>query len=322
MKSALAGTAPEQFPTPPPNTATKPILRGAIGGNITLPIDKITGKIATSSTPPENIEERTYIPAHSILHYVNKEDPNGPPPTNPTDDPQYSIWEAAIQDWINRQKTENPNWNIHFEDPPTEYDDPNNFSLIPTIEVISPAPGSIIQNRNLTSEIRVSAPRGVNRVTYSIDGKIIDTITSAPFSFKAFIPSLENGNHTLTIAAEDDSQNRRVIDVPFILDAGIESPAVTWTEHNLTLTTSQFPRTFFLNPYLLDQIREVRIYANRSGDNTKNLISTINNFSNLFNGQIATQWSAPGPGDWILSTETILLNGGVRESDSLNIHVQ
>lgn len=322
MKSALANTAPEQFPTPPPNAANKPILRGALGGNITLPINKITGKIATSSTLPENIEERVYIPAHSILHYVNKEDPNGPPPINPTDDPQYSIWEAAIQDWINRQKTENPNWNTRFEDPPTEYDDPNNLSLIPTIEVLSPTPGSIIQNRNINSEIRASAPRGVSQVTYSIDGKIIDIITSAPFSLKAFIPSLENGDHTLTVTAEDDSQNRRITEVPFTLNAGIEPAVVTWTEHNLTLTTSQFPRTFFLNPYLLDQIREVRIYTNRSGDNTKNLISTINNFSNLFNGQIAIQWSAPGPGDWVLSTETILLSGGVREGDVLNIRVQ
>lgn len=41
---------------------------------------------------------------HSILYYVNKDDPLGPPPRNPADDPQYVYWETGVQNWLQSQK--------------------------------------------------------------------------------------------------------------------------------------------------------------------------------------------------------------------------
>lgn len=38
---------------------------------------------------------------HTILHFVNKEDPRGPYPSNPSSDPQYDNWEYAVQEWKN-----------------------------------------------------------------------------------------------------------------------------------------------------------------------------------------------------------------------------
>ncbi|MBT6334844.1 MAG: PBP1A family penicillin-binding protein, partial [Candidatus Magasanikbacteria bacterium] len=66
MTEALKDTKVESFPTPPANDAEKPVLRGSQGGGITLKIDKVTNKLATTSTPPQYIVERTYIPPHSI----------------------------------------------------------------------------------------------------------------------------------------------------------------------------------------------------------------------------------------------------------------
>ncbi len=37
---------------------------------------------------------------HSLLHYVDKRNPLGPPPTNPASDAQYSRWEYALQHWL------------------------------------------------------------------------------------------------------------------------------------------------------------------------------------------------------------------------------
>ncbi len=36
---------------------------------------------------------------HSILHWVSKDDPRGPYPTNPASDPQYRLWEYGVQNW-------------------------------------------------------------------------------------------------------------------------------------------------------------------------------------------------------------------------------
>lgn len=44
-----------------------------------------------------------YQNTHSILHYVNKDDPRGPYPSNPADDGQYYLWEYGVTRWKNNQ---------------------------------------------------------------------------------------------------------------------------------------------------------------------------------------------------------------------------
>ncbi len=40
---------------------------------------------------------------HSILHWVDKNNPLGPQPKNPRNDPQYLLWEAPVQNWLKKQ---------------------------------------------------------------------------------------------------------------------------------------------------------------------------------------------------------------------------
>lgn len=40
-----------------------------------------------------------YENTHSILHYVDKNDPRGPYPANPNSDPQYKYWEYGVMVW-------------------------------------------------------------------------------------------------------------------------------------------------------------------------------------------------------------------------------
>ncbi len=37
---------------------------------------------------------------HSILHYIDRSDPLGPPPQNPNQDPLYLFWEESIKSWL------------------------------------------------------------------------------------------------------------------------------------------------------------------------------------------------------------------------------
>ncbi len=43
---------------------------------------------------------------HNILFYIDRNDPLGPIPTNPYNDPQYLIWEKALENWL-KQNIEN-----------------------------------------------------------------------------------------------------------------------------------------------------------------------------------------------------------------------
>jgi membrane peptidoglycan carboxypeptidase len=56
-----------------------------------------------STTPPAKpILAGNYLAnnqVHTILYYVNKDDPTGPAPTDPTTDPQFYRWETGVVNW-------------------------------------------------------------------------------------------------------------------------------------------------------------------------------------------------------------------------------
>lgn len=96
MDVALPTREAESFPEPQANTATKPILRGQI-----FDVTSLLSAIQAGETP-DNLAG-VASGAHTILHYVNKNDPQGPYPTNPASDPQYSNWEYAVSLWRRAQ---------------------------------------------------------------------------------------------------------------------------------------------------------------------------------------------------------------------------
>lgn len=74
MQAAIGTSTIEYFPDPLPNTTSKPILHG----------DYCAQGI------------------HTILQYVDKDNPDGPYPSNPASDSQYYNWETAVQNWVSR----------------------------------------------------------------------------------------------------------------------------------------------------------------------------------------------------------------------------
>src|SRR3989339_1798172 len=318
MRLALANSPIENFPLPPPNTAEKPVLRGSTGGSVTLLVDKVTGKIATSSTPEKYIETRTYVPAHCILHYVKKDDPLGPIPEHPEDDPQYLIWEAAIQDWANRQKAKDPNWSIIFSDPPSDFDDSHSLELIPTLEIVFPKENEIFTTRQIDTDIRVSAPRGINKVSYEIDNLPAGIIKEHPFNLNKYIKWLENGTHILRVIPEDDVGNLIEKEVLFKLQAETELPGVSWSKDEQT--TSSFPTTLFLNPFRLSEIKEIKIYLYQN--NEKNLYISITDFANLIDFKIPVKINSLPPGDWKLEAEAISITDQISAASQTKLRVE
>lgn len=94
MDVALEKIPEESFVQPQIITdGVKPIIRGQY-------ID--TGLLyqALQSSGSSTIDISTvYNNVHSILHFVNKNDPQGPYPSNPASDPAYQNWEYGVQKW-------------------------------------------------------------------------------------------------------------------------------------------------------------------------------------------------------------------------------
>lgn len=97
MDIALEKLPTESFAQPTRTASTKPILNGVWFDPETI---ITTDQNSDSETP--DIDLTTSISgAHSILYYVDKDNPTGPYPTNPGNDGQYNLWEYPITLWKN-----------------------------------------------------------------------------------------------------------------------------------------------------------------------------------------------------------------------------
>lgn len=321
MVESLKETPAANFTPPPPSTAEKPVLRGSEGGQITIKIDKMTGKIATEFTPEEFVEEKTYLQPHCILHYVDKDNPRGPVPEDPGQDPQYSVWENAIQDWVKRKKEKEPEWNPVFEDPPTEMDDVHSLDLVPELEIVSPKEGEVVFSRDIIATVKTSATRGVSRVNYQIDGKYVAVVSAPPFALNYFARDLEPGEHKITAVAEDDVGNRMIKEVNIILSAEENPPAVFWKNNSLRFLSDEFPITLFFEVRKPEMISAISFYAQKE-NGERFLISKTETFSPSENGSVSLLWQTePEKGNWTIVPEVQLKTQQIFSGEKFNLQV-
>lgn len=122
MKEALKTQPSLGFPKADPRSAEKPILRGdyLAGGQL-----------------------------HSILYYVNKNDPTGPQPQNPANDPQYINWETGVLRWASQNISVFSQLNQSSSTIPFVPGNPN-----PVVKISSPSDGSFVgDNTELRAEL-------------------------------------------------------------------------------------------------------------------------------------------------------------------------
>ena len=113
MDVALAKTPPKTFAQPPSTPENvKPILRGvwfSLGGFLepelsdTAPVETEEGPELSDNRGSERANTPLSVVnavhgAHSILYYVDKDDPQGPSPAN-HDDSQFPYWEYPVSLW-------------------------------------------------------------------------------------------------------------------------------------------------------------------------------------------------------------------------------
>ncbi|MEO5646290.1 MAG: PBP1A family penicillin-binding protein [Candidatus Paceibacterota bacterium] len=198
----------EPVPDPDANTL-KPILRGIWIGNETVKVDKVTGLRATDTTPADATTEKVITDVHDILYWVNKSDPHGPIPTNPSSDPQFHLWEPSVQTWwANNAGKYN---SVSSADIPASYDTAGTAG---TTSPLSLSGISDTMNLNDNAEISVttSAQYPLTSVDVLIDNSYVATLP-APFHF-VFTPSdynLKIGPHTITFNATNSVYGKSTI---------------------------------------------------------------------------------------------------------------
>ncbi len=101
MSKALAGTPVDYFREPQPTMGDKPMINGDYHSDIGL---------------------------HTILNFVNPNDPLGPAPVAPSSDPQFRNWEFAVRAWVTSSG--------ELEFTPTPFPEPSGF--------VTPSPTPVV----------------------------------------------------------------------------------------------------------------------------------------------------------------------------------
>ncbi len=80
----------------------KPVLKGELEMRDKVRVCKYDdGKycLANKYCPDKKIEKKKFFVGHTILYYLDKDDPRGDAPKDPADDPQFEKWEEGVREW-------------------------------------------------------------------------------------------------------------------------------------------------------------------------------------------------------------------------------
>lgn len=332
MNTILGDTPKEDFKDPKIENTGKAVIDGDIEASSTekVKIDKASGLLATEHTPENYIKEVTFENHHSILHYVDKEDPLGEKPDDPEEEEQYELWEEGVRQWAEEEFKDEDEIKPMQEKPQKE-DNLHKPDNQPTFDLEGIKNKQILTEPMLNINIsNASAPRGVSKVEYYIDGTPMLVATSYPFSFSRNIDFLDNGYHDLTVTACDDIDNCRSKDITFNLELEEDNSSledevadISWIypqDRELELTSSDFPMDlgFKVNkPKTINQLEVILFPIDATSSDPIALHSEGDVDSSLAVGQ----WDdPPAPGTYYLYGR-VFSGQGVTESNKKTVVV-
>jgi 1A family penicillin-binding protein len=242
MRRALEGEGAQGFTSPSIPMTGKSILDGTIPSEVVV-IDTASGKLATDRTPDRFREEKFCGEFHTILTFVDRADPLGDAPSNPEKDFNYQPWEDGVIGFLAGQK-ENPPEDgsaiMEVCEIPTEEDDLHVSSNTPSLRVKSPRKNDNV-GRSFETEITTSAPRGISRVEYLIDGTLV-LRSSSTRGATVVLPSwVGSGSHALTVISYDDIDNSKEqqVTVNVTEGGGVSTLTISNPFNNQTIEKTQ-----------------------------------------------------------------------------------
>lgn len=341
MNKILGDTPIENFKEVEIKKTGKKVLDGEEDAMSVLKIDKASKLLASDLTPETFIEEKMYYTPHSILHYLNKEDPQGEVPKNPENDWQYELWENAIKTWAAssskellekyREEHEIPEEEkveIVFEAPPTETDNLHKEENIPSFSISTPKNHEIINDQLLYVNIsKATAPRGINRAEFYIDNQLLFTNNNYPFNLVKNIGFLQNGLHDLKVRICDDIDNCKETKQSFNLQLDSQqrqaiSTTLSWVYpgNGLAINSIDFPLDLEINVGNPEQIKSIDYYFTSKGSSTPELITKLTSINSK---KIIHKWlEAPPTNNYTLFAEVNLLDRQIIRSEQININVK
>ena len=138
----------------------------------------VSGKLATEYTPTELVKEKVLLQVHSILYWVDKDNPRGPIPSNPQNDPQFILWETPVRNWASIQGIIDETEAVI----PTLKDDVHLPNQAPRINVTL-TKKEYKPEETIQIQIQNNSGTQVSQVDFFLNEIYLGTIKNPPYSF-------------------------------------------------------------------------------------------------------------------------------------------
>ncbi|HLP86893.1 MAG TPA: PBP1A family penicillin-binding protein [Candidatus Paceibacterota bacterium] len=198
MTEALKDSPVESFNAPEQiDPSIPPILRGFWQGGETFTVDSISNKLATEYTPEESRKEISITNVHTILYWIDKENPLEEKKSSRESDSQYENWEYGVQRWWNLNK--NKYQMITLSDKPTSYDNIHTMGSKPILEVVGIGDKAYSKNDSVFLSINSKGINPIKKIDVFVNSTYITSLRSYPYTTNFSLSNVDNLSKTNTV---------------------------------------------------------------------------------------------------------------------------
>lgn len=304
MRQALVGTPIEQFVKPsPPDNLPYDILKGQLP-EIKAKWVPETGEIYSLDCPINLGQPRTFKELHSLLYYVRRDNPTGPPPTDAQSDPQFDSWEQAAATWREAHNTkvkDNPAEPIHVASLPTPTCTVSNPEDLPKVKIIEPATAAL-RSSPAHVKVDIDSPHPLREVRFLFDGKeFAKRGSDGPFEADFTFASNASGRKTLQVIAVTEDNLVGQASRAFALNPDTSAPQVAFLapKDETVVNAAKFPVVFKASAKDPSGIDNVDFLYQKEGGSGTGRIGRTSTLAPTAPDRYEVTWSdSPGPGTY------------------------
>lgn len=180
ISEALKKLPVETFEEPDPIDPSLPaILRGYWQGGETFSTDSATGGLASEFTSTEMRKEQSITNVHTILYWIDKNNPLAERPSNPSSDPQYTNWEYGVQRWwaenMHKYKI------VTSGNAPAGYNTTNTNTSKPIFEIIGLVNSVYKKNQTINISINQKTLNTIKKIDVYVNNTYLTSLKSYPY---------------------------------------------------------------------------------------------------------------------------------------------
>jgi len=221
MTEALKNIPIENFEKPTPiNKSLPAIIRGFWMGGETFKTDSVSNKLATDLTPEETTEEFSITNVHTILYWIDKENPLVYKKVLGGGDSQYNNWEYGVSNWwlLNKYKYRT----ITNLDKPSSYDNIHTENTKPVFEISGIKTTDYKKDENVNYSILTKSLNGIKKIDIFVNKTYITSLKSptTPINSSFMLSSVSDleSKNSLRIIGTDNIGNKGENSVDFYVD--------------------------------------------------------------------------------------------------------